>query len=420
MKILWMANAPWAPTGYGVQGSKIIPFLKERPEVEDVSLFAFYGIQGGITRQLIGRHWITCYPIGTHPYGMDIAKNWVDHSESNVVITLVDVFVIDPNFGTQGFYWLPYAPVDFDPLPPIFIERFKTSYRPIVYSKFAVQKLKEAGLECWYAPHGVDTKIFKPRPRSKATDREWIGLKSDTFSVGMVAANKDPSDRKGFQEAFHAFRNLLDKHPDCELYVHSLPSVEMGGLDLISLARAYGILDKTRFTLRQHIFGGLCQEDLARIYNTFDVFLNPCHRAGFEIPLIEAQAVGVPIIAGNWHSMTELCGSGSLIEPAQKQATSLESFTFLPSVASTTDCLLDAYDHKGDRRRSKDARAFAMEYDWKTVLERYWGPIVASLEAELSVKTQEPIPTEEILMSIKAKEFEGEIKEVPNGSRLRA
>ncbi|KKK97861.1 hypothetical protein LCGC14_2648510, partial [marine sediment metagenome] len=359
MKIMWMSNAPWCGTGYGVQAAKVIPFLKECEGVEEVSLFCFYGIQGGITRQLIGRHWITCYPVGTHPYGMDMVKNWVDHAEADVVITLVDIFVTDPNFGTQGFYWLPYAPVDFDPLPNLFAERFKTSYRPIVYSKFAIEKLKEAGLECWYAPHGVDTAIFKPRPRNKEKDREWIGLKTDGFSVGMVAANKDPSDRKGFNEAFLSFRNLLDKHPNCELYVHAISTPEMGGLDLISLARTYGILDKTRFTLRQHFFGGLCQEDLARIYNTFDVFLNPCHRAGFEIPLIEAQAVGVPIIAGDWHSMTELCGSGWLAQPAQKQATSMESFTFLPSVASVTDCLLDAYDHKGDKTYGVAARAFA-------------------------------------------------------------
>src|SRR3990170_5548530 len=413
MKIMWQSNAPWCGTGYGIQASKIIPFLKERPEVEEVSLFAFYGIQGGITRQLIGRHWITCYPAGTHPYGMDVVRNWMTHSKSNVLITLIDVFVSNPDFGSQGFYWLPYAPIDFDPLPPLFAERFRTSYRPIVYSKFAIKKMKEAGLECWYAPHGVDTNIFKPRPKLKEKHREWAGLKSDTFVVGMVAANKDPSDRKGFNEAFYAFKNLIDVYPDCELYVHAISSPEMGGLDLLSLAKAYGIIDKERFTLREHIFSSLAQEDLAQLYNSFDVFLNPCHRAGFEIPLVEAQACGVPIIAGDWHSMPELCGAGWLIKPAQKVATPLESFIYIPSVPSITEHLLDAYDHWGDKKMSKCAREFAVDYDWQNVLSKYWGPIITTIGEELMEKTRDPIPANEIRMMLDTVRFEGQVKEVP-------
>ena len=416
LRIMWMSNAPWCGTGYGVQAAKIIPFLKERPEIEDVSLFAFYGIQGGITRQLVGKHWITCYPVGNQPYGNDLVIPWMRHSKSTVLITLVDVFVMDPNFGSQGFFWCPYAPIDFDPLPPAFIERFSQSYRPIVYSKFAIRKMKEAGLECWYAPHGVDTKIFKPRLKQQQKDREWAGLNPDRFTVGMISANKDPSDRKGFDEAFAAFRNLIDKYPDCQLYIHAIANAEMGGIDLQSRARSYGILDNCRFTLKEHIYGGLCQEDLARLYNSFDVLLNPCHRAGFEIPLVEAQASGVPIIAGDWHSMTELCGSGWLIEAAQKQGTPMESFTFLPSISSITDCLLDAYENRGNKKHRTAARDFAMEYDWNSILPKYWGPIIASLDQELSIKTQEPILADELLMTIKAVPFEGEIEEVVDGS----
>jgi len=412
LRILWMSNAPWVGTGYGVQASHIIPFLKERPEVEEVSLFAFYGIQGAITRQMVGKHWIDCYPPGVSPYGEDLVKHWMDRSQSNVLISLLDVFVVPPDFGSQGFYWCPYAPIDHDPLPPVFVDRFRSSYRPIVYSKFAVKEMKRLGLECWYAPHGVETKIFKPRPKRKRQDRTWAGLEEGTFVVGMVAANKDNTDRKGFHEAFMAFRNLLDKHPTCQLYIHALVTPEMGGLHLIELAKTYGIIDNCRFTLREHIFGGLLREDLARIYNCFDVFLNPCHRAGFEIPLIEAQASGVPIIAGDWHSMPELRGYGWLIKPAQKQASPLGSFLYIPSVDSITDSLLSAYENAGDERGRRIARDFAMEYEWKTILSKYWGPIISSLDQEISVKTQKPIPESEIRMLIKAKPFEGEVKEV--------
>lgn len=409
LRIMWMGNAPWVGSGYGIQAAHVIPFLKSKSEVDEVSLFAFYGIQGGLTKQLIGKYWIPCYPAGATSYGEDVIGDWMTQSKSNVLITLVDVFVFNPDFGSKGFYWCPYAPIDHDPLPKPFADRFQHSYRPIVYSKFAIKKMQEAGIEHWYAPHGVETNIFKPRPKNKEKDREWAGLKKDSFVVGMVAANKDVTDRKGFNQAFAGFKVLIDKHPNCQLYVHAITTPQMGGLDLISLARTYGILDNCRFTLHEYMHAGLAREDLARLYNSFDVFLNPTQRAGFEIPLIEAQANGVPIIAGDWHSMPELCGSGWLIKPAQKQATPLESFIYIASVESVADCLLSAYDEKGNESIRRSARDFAMEYDWKYILPKYWGPIVEALSEEVSIKKQEPMSSEEIRMTATAVPFEGEV-----------
>lgn len=401
LKIMWVSNAPWCGTGYGIQASKIIPFLKDRPEVEDVSLFAFYGIQGAVTKQLIGRHWVTCYPLGIDPYGNDMIEAWVKDFDANVVITLVDIFILKPDYGTQGFFWLPYAPIDHDPIPAPFIERFRNAYRPIVYSHFAVKKMKEAGLECWYAPHGVETdifRIFKQDERRKA--REWLGLEPDSFIVGMVAANKDPHDRKGFNEAMAAFRNLIDIHPDSQMYIHSLVTPEMGGYDLVNMAKVYGIGHRARFTLREVAIRGLCRRDLARLYSAFDIFLNPCHRAGFEIPLVEAQACGVPVICGDWHSMAELCGAGWLIKPAMKQYSPLGGFVFIPDVNSITDCLLDAYDHKRDPKHITAARDFSMEYSWKQILPKFWGPIIANLDQELEIKHRQPSPVDAIRMRL--------------------
>ena len=413
LRILWMSNAPWCPTGYGVQANKIIPFLKSRAEVDDVGLFAYYGIQGGVTKQKVGNYNITCYPLGLNPYGNDVVNEWVKDFKADILITLLDVFITSEDFGTQGFYWLPYAPIDHDPLPQAFVQRFRNAYKPIVYSKFAQKKMNEAGLEFWYAPHGVETNIFKPysaADRKKA--REWLGLTEDTFVVGMVAANKDHDDRKGFNQAMAGFYNLVEKYPDCELYLHSLVTPEMGGYDLIGMAQTYGIIDKVRFTLREKILMGLAREDMVNMYNAFDVLLNPCHRAGFEIPLIESQACGVPVICGDWHSMTELCGSGWLVEAGQKRFSPLGSFTYVPSVTSVTECLMDAYENKGNSKHQQNARDFAMEYDWKYVLGKYWGSIVARLDDELSVKDRLPVPAEEIRMMLNRVPFEGTVEEV--------
>ena len=206
----------------------------------------------------VGNTWVDCYPLGTDPHGNDMAEVWVDDFKANVLITVTDIFITKPDFGLQGYYWLPYAPVDHDPMPQAFIDRFRNAYRPIVYSKFGVDKCREVGLECWYVPMGVDTNVFKPRNAAyKAKQRQWLGLREDSFVVGVVAANKDPMDRKGFSDIFEGFSHLLSKHPNSELYIHSLHTGEYGGPDLIEMAKTYKVAEQTRFTTRTTFFKGL-------------------------------------------------------------------------------------------------------------------------------------------------------------------
>jgi hypothetical protein len=57
-----------------------------------------------------------------------------------------------------------------------------------------------------------------------------VGLPDDAFLVGMVAANKGRPSRKGFSQAFQAFKKLSDKHENAYLYLHTTidPDVAVG------------------------------------------------------------------------------------------------------------------------------------------------------------------------------------------------
>ncbi len=60
------------------------------------------------------------------------------------------------------------------------------------------------------------------------------------------------------------------------------------------------------------ILGFVSDEELVAITNMATVLLLPSHYEGFGLPILEAQACGIPVIAGNNSSMKEVGGDGAL------------------------------------------------------------------------------------------------------------
>lgn len=60
----------------------------------------------------------------------------------------------------------------------------------------------------------------------------------------------------------------------------------------------------------------LCQEDIVRCYQEADVLLFVSTYEGFGMPIIEAQAVGTPVIASNIQPLVSVAGDGAvLVDP---------------------------------------------------------------------------------------------------------
>src|SRR4030065_2796342 len=111
MKLMFHANAPWCPTGYGTQAQYILPRLAGLPEIEDVIISAFYGLQGGRIRyRMSGRDWTVLPTMDTDLWGNSTLSDYAKEFQSDVVITLVDVWPLAPDFG-RDFRWWPYAPI---------------------------------------------------------------------------------------------------------------------------------------------------------------------------------------------------------------------------------------------------------------------------------------------------------------------
>ena len=297
MRILFMANAPWCGTGYGIQGSHLVPRLQAQGH--KLAYFAFYGLKGGVLK--VGDTPI--FPPGLDPWGADILEAHMDAFKADALITLLDVWVTD-HFGRMaeknGWAWLPWFPIDQTPAPELVLERLEGCTKAVVYSHFAKKEMAETEFAdlVRYVPHGVNRKIFKPGSQREA--RERLGLDQDRFIVGMVAANKGYPDRKAFAPQFLAFSELRKKHPEALLYLHTVITTAHGGLNLLKLAERCGIPeDAIAYCDQYQRTIGMPAKAIADTYRAIDVLTSASLGEGFGLPIIEAQACGTPVVVGN-------------------------------------------------------------------------------------------------------------------------
>ncbi len=381
MRITWLSNAPWAKTGYGNQTGLFAPRLAAAGH--DVAVIAFYGLEGGILGWTANNGVsIPVYPRGYHPYGQDVMSAHTLHYGAEIMISLMDAWVVQPEMILGGVKWVPWFPVDMDPLPPPVARNVSRAWKRIVFSKFGQRMVTDAGMDCYYVPHGVDTKAFKPEPMAEA--RQAAGLPADRYIVGMVAANKGVPSRKAFMPQLEAFSWFHKNHPEALLYLHTTrgESGENAGANLVEYIDYLGIRDHVVFCDQYTNMLGYPDEYMRHVYNSLDVHMLVSMGEGFGIPILEAQACGCPVITGDWTAMPELTFSGWKVykDDADKWWTPLGAYQYQPRPAAIADRLEEAYRLRGNQDYRDRARAGALAYDADRVVEKYWLPALEGIQ----------------------------------------
>ena len=391
MKILLHSNSATVKTGYGVQIALLADRLAD--DGHQVAISATYGAPAatGLTTWISPRgHKIPVYPSWFLVSGDDVicahAKQFFG-SDEGWILPLLDVWSLTtPNLAE--FNVAAWAPVDHDPVPNMVLRFFQRSNaRCIAMSKHGLGEFAKHDLKPAYIPLAVDTKVYKPTFTAtidgrQVTGREFLQIDDKAFVVGMVAMNKDPNDRKGFAEAFQAFSRFHQQHPNSVLHIHSEKSGTAGGVNLPELAAMTGIPEHAiRYTNQYAYMIGFPAELMALMYTAFDVLLAPSRGEGFGVPLIEAQACGVPVITSAFTAQQELVGNGWLVSGQLNWDGPSRSWYQTPNVFEIERALNKAYTADLAAMQDECVR-FAAQYDADHVYDTFWRPYLATLNLE--------------------------------------
>ena len=312
-----MSNAPWAGTGYGAQTKLILKSLLDIGHKP--TCFAFYGLAGG----KLEYDGYTVLPNSDFdPWGNDVVGAHIQRSKSDCVISLIDPFVLDTKIWTDlDVPWLAWTPIDSEGIGPALQERLKSpNCSPIAMSDFGVQQMNRYDIN---VPariyHAVDTEVFHPMDKNECREFFTLPDEKDAYIIGMVMANK--GDRKQYPVQLRAISEWWQKNKDVPLYVfiHTEPTSMSMGWGMKDLVKYVGLEGRVLSTNQYDVsVVPFSTDQMAMLYNCFDLLMNVSAGEGFGIPIVEAQACGVPVMAGNFTSMPELVKNGVVIDPLGK------------------------------------------------------------------------------------------------------
>ena len=349
-RVLVGSEASYLNTGYASYGRELIKRLIATGKYE-VAEISCYGAADDERRKTIP--WKN-YPIAPSRSDSDDMKRMYGSNPSNqfgawrfericldfkpdIVIMQKDPWMdswVKHSPYRPFFSWAWASTVDSSPQSPEWINQFADADYFYTLSEWAEGVIKEQAGDSVNLIGSVTMSAadeFQPVP-NKAAHRLAMGLDPDWKIIGTVMRNQR---RKLFPDLLQAFAKYISFTGDKDTYLYCHTSYPDNGWDLPQLMMKYGISSRVLFTysceecgsltigkfsdtVKQcrsckkyaakpcSVSSGATTEELAKIFNLFDLYIQCANSEGMGISQMEAAACAVPIMSTDYSAMESI------------------------------------------------------------------------------------------------------------------
>jgi len=347
-RILFCSEATFLNTGYATYTREILNYLHSTGKYELAEL-ASYGEQDDPQAANIPWKYFGVAPhknaskqekekyasIPTNQFGEYRFEEVCLEFKPDIVCDIRDFWMLD--FAERSpfrpfFKWCIMPTVDARPQARQWIATYQSADACLTYSDWAGEVLtQQSGGKINYLGSSPPSAHPAYRPLENIAElRQSFGIDPNVKIIGTVMRNQR---RKLYPDLFHAFRLLLDKVQNKNeyfLYCHtSYPDL---GWDIPELLQQYGLSSHVLFTyicaqtqkpfvslfkgalaqspytgqfgaMMSNVKHGLDYEDLCKIINLFDLYVQYANCEGFGLPQVEAAACGIPVMGTDYSAM---------------------------------------------------------------------------------------------------------------------
>ena len=286
---------------------------------------------------------------------------------------------------TKAFASVPtfhYCPVEGVDLPPRWNDLWSI-VRPIAMSEFGadqIAKVTETRPPVIY--HGVNTDDFYPvamnRPgywqgspvRTKEQAKAQLNYPADRV---MVLRTDRHMPRKRYNSMLRAMVKVFEAEDKVDLVIHCRPDDQGGNLrDSISkLPERFW--ERVKLTDAHDTFSGLSRESLNVLYNAADIYASTSAE-GFGLTVAEAIAAGVPAVAMDYSSVTEVVGDAGILVPYRELVDNeYDHYWAAVDEDAWADAVLRLARKPAMRRElgSRGPRRVASMFSWDTAAQQF-------------------------------------------------
>ncbi|MGC8490166.1 MAG: glycosyltransferase [Syntrophobacteraceae bacterium] len=278
-----------------------------------------------------------------------------------------------PNFTPpSGGHWVMIQPWEYGRLPEAWVEPLGSLVDEIwVPSRHVLKTCIASGVPAnrvQVVPNGVDPERFHPGATG-------LSLKfPEKFKFLFVGGGLW---RKGVDVLLDAYRRAFTSRDEVVLVIKDLPQqqiyIDQGLTRLIGEIRQAPSAPEIL-----HLQAALKTEELPGLYTTCDCLVHPYRGEGFGLPVLEAMACGVPVIATEGGSTDDFCRPGEVfLIPSERREFAPKDIRLAggagwvlePDANALKNLLREAFEKRTETRQRALGLSVRIrrEYDWKNV-----------------------------------------------------